>query len=36
MPANQHFDHVGDTAVLARGRLTDGVLEGRVDAQIER
>ena len=36
MPANQDFDHVGDTAMLARGCLTDGVLEGRVDTQIER
>ncbi len=32
MPADQHFDHVRDTAVLSRSRLADGVLEGRVDA----
>jgi len=34
--ANQDFDHVGDAAMLTRGRFAHSFLDGRIDAQIER
>jgi hypothetical protein len=36
MPAYQNLHHVGHAAVLASGGLAYRILEGRVDAQVER